>query len=65
MREEVGQGVMDRSKALHLPGRFKAPHHFLTHPHGLVRILRPIVKPLVLTMFKRQAHRPVGGAITS
>jgi hypothetical protein len=49
--EEICNLVMNGEEALGLPGRLEALHDALSSPRWLVRILRPIVEPLVLTVF--------------
>ena len=64
--EEVCDFIVNREKSLHLPGGFEALHDPFASSCRLVRVLRPIIQPLVLAMFDLKAHLgsrcAVGGA---
>jgi hypothetical protein len=49
--KEICDLIMNRKEARRLPGRLEAHHDTLSPARWLVRILRPIVEPLVLTVF--------------
>ena len=54
---------MHWQEALQLTGRFVSAHHLLSDPGGLVRVLRSVVQPLVLTALESQPHIPIGSCI--
>ena len=48
--KEVGDGIVDRQKALNLAGRFEAFHLPLSSAGRLMRVLGAVVQPLVLAV---------------
>ena len=53
---EVGDRVVDGDKSLEMPSGFELLHDLLAPPGWQMRILRPIVQPLVLAVLEVHAH---------
>jgi hypothetical protein len=56
---------MSAQESLSLPHRFKLPHHPLSHPGRLMRLLRPIVRVTISNMDRFKKQRLMSNTITS
>ena len=63
-QEEVVDPVVGGQEALCLPSRLEALHLPLSPSRGLVRVLRPVVKPFVLPVLDRGHHRALCRPVT-
>ena len=63
-QEEVVDPFVGGQEALRLPGRLEALHLPLSSSRGLVRVLCPVVQPLMLPVLDRGHHLALGSPVT-
>ena len=61
--EKTADGRKDTDEPLQVPGRPEALHHSLSSTERQMRILRPIVEPLVRAVFDGRHNLALGGRV--
>jgi hypothetical protein len=61
--EKIADGREDTDEPLQVPGRPKALHHPLSSPEWQMRILGPVIQPLMRAMLNRRHDLTLGGSI--
>ena len=56
MYEKIDHLIVDRSETLQMTRRLEAAHRLLAYLRWQVRVVRPVIQPLMLAVF---AHGPV------
>ena len=61
--EKIADGREDTDEPLQVPGQPEALHHSLSSTERQMRILRPIVEPLVRAVFDGRHNLALGGRV--